>query len=456
MKKHSGYRKRENNYAEITPDSWGCIIVIIIFSRLGWSAVQAPGLITNDSRDYIAFDTAALFQGQMINGRPPLYGMFLDLLEWIFGTRFLSAAVAIQMLLSLGTLILFAKILSMIEIGAPWKQIGVLLYGVSPGVVGWDSCILTESFSLSGTVLFLYLMIRYLKKREFAYAMGGLAVTVLLIFLRPQFMVYLALLTVFCILKWFFPADSQERKTILFLGAGIGVTVLLLLGYSWQFERQFGVFSLTDATPRQDLVICIDRGYYPELDDAEVAQFLQEELEQGASSWDSSVTAVERFGNERIGRTTKNYFARHLSQYLRDTIDTAVNDLQSRFIGYALGLSHVTEGLQKSGIICKLYYVQVGLFGTVSVMQVLLVTVLEGLAMVVAWVRRRSLPWIHMLFFSAMTCTTFLTYFVTCGEYMRTMVSALPYAYIVFFLFLQFCSTYSYSLRKGSESNDLR
>ena len=174
MKKHSGYRKRENNYAEITPDSWGCIIVIIIFSRLGWSAVQAPGLITNDSRDYIAFDTAALFQGQMINGRPPLYGMFLDLLEWIFGTRFLSAAVAIQMLLSLGTLILFAKILSMIEIGAPWKQIGVLLYGVSPGVVGWDSCILTESFSLSGTVLFLYLMIRYLKKREFAYAMGGL------------------------------------------------------------------------------------------------------------------------------------------------------------------------------------------------------------------------------------------------------------------------------------------
>lgn len=67
---------------------------------------------------------------------------------------------------------------------------------------------------------------------------------------------------------------------------------------------------------------------------------------------------------------------------------------------------------------------------------VLLISFLEGIVMCVLWVRNKSVPWIHTALFSISISTFFTPYFSTCAEYMRTMVSILPYMYILIALFL--------------------
>ena len=62
---------------------------------------------------------------------------------------------------------------------------------------GWDNVVLTESLSLSATVVFFFLIVRYIQERRFWDGAGALLVTVWLIFLRPQFLAYLAMLMVF-------------------------------------------------------------------------------------------------------------------------------------------------------------------------------------------------------------------------------------------------------------------
>ena len=63
--------------------------------------------------------------------------------------------------------------------------------------------------------------------------------------------------------------------------------------------------------------------------------------------------------------------------------------------------------------------------------------VASGVVMAVQWVRRRKIPWLWAAFFSLMFTTVFSPYFVTCGEYMRTMISVLPYMQCVIGLALQ-------------------
>lgn len=421
---------------------WGCTVFAIAVSRFFWYGIQQPYVIYPDSTEYIAFDTSAVLQGSLEKacGRAPLYGMFLDLLGWISGENYLDAAKFIQLLFSLLSILVFAKLLCRLGVSTPWCQIVTFLYGTTPAIVGWDSTILTESLSISGSVLFLYLAVLYIQEHRSRYGILLLVLATALTFLRPQFLTYLALLGVFFVLKLFFPFDRFERRRV--LGLLLLEVIFLggILGYCKGFQKATGIFSLTTALPVQNMRICIDRGYYTEFDDTEMSAFIAQKFEEGKRPVEVFNETCAKYGYQRIGDEAKQYLSHHPWQNLRDTIDIIVDDLQTDFCGYALKSSNINS--HATGLCFKVYSLQMGLFGFVTVAHVLCASLLEGIAMVIVWIRRRKLPWIHMALFSISASTVFPTYFVTCAEYMRTMISVLPCVYCVAALFFQMCTNH--------------
>lgn len=417
------------------------MIIVTAISRICWYMVQKPYATTNDSPEYISFGTLEVLRGNLgaTLGRPPLYGFFLDLMEFLFGANYLVAVKYVQIFVSLLSVFIFARLLRRLGVSSPWREFSVLLYGVSPAIVGWDNMILTESFSLAGVIVFFYWIVLYIQHQRLLYGILAHLMTVMLIFLRPQFLVYLALLFVFLILKMVFPANQAERKKIIIL---LILQLFLwgaILGYCLLFQREFGVFSLTTTSVRQDLKICIDREYYLEFDDKEVADFVSNCMATQQDAWKACEDTIAQYGRQQINLVTSNFFSDHFARYIFDTFKVMAGDMKTYFCGYGLEGYNVAN---ESGALPQIYNIQIGLFQYMTVGHALLASVLEGIAMVVVWVRSRKIPWIHTALFSISVCTTFLTYFITCGEYMRTMISIVPYLYCMAAMFLQMCTSY--------------
>lgn len=432
---------------------WCVVIPLIALSRICWYGMLLPYKDTfSDCGDYIAFDTLAMLQGSPVNGRAPIYGMFLDFLELLFPAQYLSVAAFIQAAVSTVSLFVLAKLLYRIGVSSPWCELCVFFYSTTSAVLGWDACILTESFSLSWVIFFFYCTVLYIQQHRLRDGVLSILWAMALIFLRPQFLVYLALLLAFFVLKLIFPYDKAERKTL-------GKLLLLQLvcwagifAYCLVFQTHFGVFSMSNAMPRQNLMVCIDRGYYTDLEDGELASFVLEQLDQGGEPAIVCTEAIERFGNGRVDKATRQYFADHFDRYFWDTIDVMWQNSGEAFYGYAYN-DALCYNSDAWGGFFDLYPYQKILFDNLTILHVLLASALEGIAMVVVWIKRRTMPWLHMALFSISVCTTYLTFFITNAQYMRTMISILPYFFCMAGLFLQMSSDYAARVRAAQPAH---
>ncbi len=128
-----------------------------------------------------------------------------------------------------------------------------LLFGLQPGVVGYETSVMTESFSVSGVVFLVFLLARYLDERRRCDAVGLGVLALFLVLLRPAFLYLVGVLAVFWVLQWFLEAPAKKKRNILwgFLGTGISVAGVL----AWCAFNFFscGRFTLSVVT---DINLC--------------------------------------------------------------------------------------------------------------------------------------------------------------------------------------------------------
>lgn len=409
---------------------WRITAAAVILSRLLQYAGQGWAVWYTDSYAYSVFYLKDLFHGQAAQGVPPLYALFMHSMQAIFGQGYPNAVCVVQILLSMLSLILLARILCQIGVGSPWAQLCVFIYATTSAVAGWDTVLLTESLSLSGTVAFFYCIVQYLHTTKLKYGLLAVLLTELLIFLRPQFLTYWAILLVFLLLRLAFPDRKTERTNLLKMLAALAAGLVLVLGYCAVFQKQFGLFSMTVAGARQDMVVAIRYGYYPDFEDTEMAEAMCRTAETGDE--DAVLLTAMDFGWARAQKAARTYFNKHPVQYLYDTAMQMGRDSVTNFHGYAW------ESKQAPMPLAKLYsFWNYGVFGALCIGHSMVASVAAGVVMAVQWVRRRKIPWLWAAFFSLMFTTVFSPYFVTCGEYMRTMISVLPYMQCVIGLALQ-------------------
>ena len=424
-----GYTRRQCLYL-------GGILLFVVLYRLCWYASHVPVYMVGDSSSYMNFNLVAALRLQMVNGRPPAYGCLLYLLRFT-GEHYLELVTALQKLCSLAALPAFLGILRRVGLTPRWSGVVLLLYGLAPGVYEWDNCILTESFTLSAAVWFFLCILRYIQQKQTRDAVAAMLLVVLLVFLRPQFLTYHAMLLVFFVWRFFCAEKPEKRQLARLLGVWGGITVGFL-AYCGLFYLQFGVFSLSDATPRQNLYTCVERGYYKEFTDPAFVQAIDAAIAAHPDSlWDATIEVRDAFENPKVAQQTDEYFRNHRGTYLADTAALLWQDCTTVLYGY--GNQPVEGGawqafcLAVSDRIGNAFY----FLRSTTIFQTMIVALAEGAVMVGVWVRRRRPPWLHMALFSLLACTTFPTYLITCGEYMRTMITVLPYFYICLGMFVQ-------------------
>ena len=148
-------------------------LVILLFRVAHYASQNIPSF-TSDSTGYMSLDLGYLFTHFVSNvGQAPGYGFLLAVIRAVVGANYLYAVVALQMVCSFASLFALAYVLDLLGINRYLQQVLLLMYGANPGICGWDGCILTESLSLSCTVLFLFFILRYIKMGGMKNALWG-------------------------------------------------------------------------------------------------------------------------------------------------------------------------------------------------------------------------------------------------------------------------------------------
>lgn len=409
------------------------IYLLIIIFRFSWYYTHEPAIVYRDSQDYLSYDPLRALQGSAVNGRAPVYGTILYLIRAIIGELHqLHATTFLQELIGIAVLPLFSATLHRVGLGARVRALILLLYGFCPAVYGWDNVVLTESLSLSAVVVFLFLIVRYIQECRFWDGAGALLVTVWLIFLRPQFLTYLAMLVVFFIWRVVY-ADKKEKSELCILLVLAVVAVLGISAYCAAFSNQFGIFSLTDAGPRQDLKVCLDRGYYKDFADKDARKIVEDALaEDTGIDFYPAGKLLSVYGNANGQKLAKDFFRTHKARYIKDTCDVMWNHRAVELSAYGLELRYGDDNIYNLcfAIMREAELLVNPLENWLTLYAAYIFSLLWGVVMVTVWVRKKSPPWLHMALFAILMCTTFLTFFITCGEYMRTMITVVPYMFL--------------------------
>lgn len=285
--------------------------VISILQVLYYSSCQF--LIYYESGDSPSYVFYRLFE----NGRTPIYPFIIWCLKLLFRENALTAVVWMQIIISFLSCIFFTRIIVILTESKLLATILTILYALNPSIIGWNNEIITESFSISGTVFFIYLVLIYIKKPTHRKGTTVLYFTLFLTFLRPTFLYFYLSLIAFGILR--FCLQNEERKLLRKLLKHAEIGVLFIILYSTVFYYHFGIWTISDPIPRQLMAICIDRNYIGSISDANFLADIESYLPQ-MDSFQTSVQLTEKYGYNYVQKVALHCIVENFSLFLRDTI----------------------------------------------------------------------------------------------------------------------------------------
>ncbi len=259
---------------------------------------------TADSYEYIARNGFDIFSGVIDRYRLPVYPMLIDVCSHLFGDNYLSVICYLQLILSSVSVILLYITMQRLT-GRRFISLSVTaLYGLCNAVIGWDKAILTESLSISLTVIIAWGVILYLKKNSKKAIIIAVVAATIGCFLRAVFAIYAGLILGFLILRLIFPGKNLEKSAIktqrfsdLKCSAIAVVPVILLMLYAGGFYQQYGAFTLSDSGLGQQVATVLSNNYHVDSQDKEIKDiadmFLKSASNEGLlSSIDDSIDNI--------------------------------------------------------------------------------------------------------------------------------------------------------------------
>lgn len=209
------------------------ILSLVLF--MGWRVIELP-----DSPSYIQASHIFL-SGKIDSLRTPTYPLIIGICNVIFGENIYKDVVIILQYISYLISIAFFYKLVLEFIKKPnlcfWLT---LFYAIFSAISGWNNCILTESFAITGSVFLLYSSTGLYKRFSIEYVFSFLFWFLFLLFLRPSFLYLLPVFFVF----WISCLFARQHRRNAFAGLLVTLTVLFSqLCYISQFKNTYGVFS---------------------------------------------------------------------------------------------------------------------------------------------------------------------------------------------------------------------
>lgn len=398
-----------------------CFAIILAY-RIAYLATCGGARLFEDSPAYTNFPFSNFIKFRFTSGRTPVYPLVIQLCRWLgredtylFNVVILQAAVSL-----LSALVLF-KIIFILTKNDKIAAAGMLFYGLADSIIGWDTSILTESLSLSGTVFFLYLLIQFLNHPTEKSGTKLTVFTFVLVFLRPTFLAFFAVVGILFV--GFALFERGFRKIALKSLIAVGAGTLLILVYSYNFSLYHEVFSITDASPRQQLLNSIQSGSYQYSSDTEVVELLDRALAESDNDvWSAMWMAQRTFGNARIQKFAQNSFRQAGDIYRNYLLGSWRYSFKDNYTSYDFTTSEYQYGAL--GRALRQFSRSLNVL---SMYHSYLFCVVLLAACVVVWIRVKKIPWLHGVFFGLSSVIAFSPFMTTCSEYMRTAIDVIPF-----------------------------
>lgn len=399
------------------------ILTIVAILRIIFYKQCSFFIMTPDSYEYKNFDFNALFSGKL-QGRVPIYPLVLSLLTYICNASWANFVTILQIIISFVSLIFLYKILKMLIRWEILRGIIVFLYGVSVAIIGWDTLILTESISLSATIFFVYFIIKYIKYNILRYGIITIIWTFLMIFLRPSFIILIAILLLFFILKLIF--EKKNRKNDMKCIIICVIEILLIFIYASMFYKQYEIFSISDASLRQDLYVCINEEFYKNSENEQFINDIEISLEKNSIKWNAMLEILSNYasdyGNKRTQELisiSKRNSCKEYIEYIRRII---LENAEIYFNGYQI-LSINTNNINEK-------YNFIKSFNFLKFSTVYYIIIIECIINLYEMSKKRKIDWIHLGLFGITLSIVFVAFVGTNGEFMRTAICVVPLSYI--------------------------
>lgn len=383
--------------------------------------------LSNDSREYIGIDGFAVFRGVLDAYRVPLYPLIIECFQIVFGGWGLSLLCMAQFAVFYLSCIFFYRLLGLLGCSRLPALLWTLVYAVSPATLNWVRAVLTESFSISLTIFFVYVLVRCLSsiqaegpyKRQAAVLA---TITFLGTMLRPTFALYAGGAVAFFLLRSLFTSDNRRKMLISAFVAAL--SPLLICLYAALFCQQHHSFTLSHSYLGQQLTVMAQTGLYELGEDAEIRDTIATAL-SGSPDVRPRNLVLERFEPARISAFVKGIQRNHFQAYA-SSLWGKLNSGKLTFRAYTTAP----------------FYAWGHFYGAIAFVFEQLITFYQGFFIALTalgvlahrFIRHKRFDWI-ILFFSGCVIVTYLTsFFGTNNEYPRTAITAYPY--IIFLLAL--------------------
>ena len=401
---------------------YGCII---LFIRFVYYKNMEIGVMFPDSGSYIDYT---------FNGRTPVYPFIIDLWQLILGDNFAAGVVVFQIAISLLSVLFLYKTLIILTGNTNLSFFITALYGISPTVIGYDALILTESLAMSGSVFFLYFIVNYIKQISIKYGVCSILIALLLTMHKPSFLLFNYALLFFWLFRLYY---IQERKIIYKLLLIQGISIAVIMAWSYEIYKVYGVFSITPLAPRHLLAACLNSGIYENFYDAKLVSKINEIFVSNGYSigYDTTTPVMSLFGadireqNIRVEEFCIKCIKLSPLAYLKYLCYTALNNINT------LLMSRLQTAYET-----YLYIPIMDLFAIISpvfkIGHYYISFLVEVIIVIMQYLKHRCLNWIHFGLAAFVGMSLAFVFVGTYGDYGRNLSHMFPFLIVSLALLL--------------------
>jgi len=323
--------------------------------------------------------------------RTPVYPAFLGLLKNILGQPlYMWIAILIQhfiFFLSIGILYKLIRLFAGSSRIAFWIT---LFYSSYPGFTFTNNWGLTQSFALSGCVFIIYLTLLLCKQPTIWR--GGLFTFMLLflLFLRPGLVYFLPVF----FLSWVLYLFKNKRTGVIGL-VGVVIAALTVFFYMKAFERQYGLFTFTGITVKNQFTIARDAGFFDSSSDL-VRDYdkTYEEIYPKEHNW---------------SMVDKVYYSKHKITDVYDSINNAFRKDPIRWVAFCYDRLYRSAQEPLSGL-CQIKYKEKKLDIVGPMVNTIYLFVFFYSILLIYWIiKRKMVPWLSLLLCMLIICNTITT-----------------------------------------------
>lgn len=404
------------------------VIIAILITRYLYFITNQIAYLYPDSYGYINFKFDKILNLNFSDGRVPIYPIFIRLCKFYFGNKsYLIYVCYLQMIISFVATIYFYKSIKLITDQKWLINIITFLFGSSNTFVGFDYVILTESLALSGVIYYVYFLLMYLRSNNIKYAIRAVLLTLLLSFLRPSFLLFLAITLFFLTIRLLITKNSEIKKA---LNINILSWIIVFI-YSFLFFSSTGIFTISDPMPRQLLVVCMNRGYFLDGDDKEFVEYVKNGMEENPSEvWPTVKKAVKNFGLKRTQNYAKNCIKNNLPKYIKDEVKESAVNANYDFFSYNIAKENINPNIY------TLRNLAIGFFDILKPIHALALATYFFIITIKGLMYEKKMYWLSCGFSSFIILIFISSMIATCGEYIRTMIHMFPFIYFGFVYFI--------------------